>query len=678
MRSIPLVLFTRKAAFLVLTVVMLALASPLLAASVTLPDGSTYNIEQTGPGGDHWVYEVSEVSGKSLSHWGLHIPLCAGDIDRTFPPATAIGIDGSTGYWLIKWDLSDSFTSGQFHIWLDSTYLEGSVDALFKAGPSYATGTVAGPLCGITPPQDPEPPTATATATEVGGTIPPPTATATDEPTATATQTGGTIPPTTQTSEPTATQPGGTIPPPTATATGTPTQTGGTIPPPTATATQASEPLPTCWLVIGDRIGSICTPTPDGPTVTPSPTATATIQPDDQTPTPTATTQPTNEEEGPEPKSHRLWAPIVGNCMFGDADFGGCGRVAASAQDTTSQTRRAWLPLVNGYGPRIVLPAVVEANTTSSVSMDPQAPDACFDELQQVSAADVQVAICPIPGRRYPVLAGAQNIALVGYGDSARRLAWGGASTYTVHNPTEIIADADAIEFGNSLTSDDTTAGPVVTSGPYVLMILPSEQASAAEVNQSFEDLLDFGASLRKLIQETESELVHLNRSGVWYDSTGLTPTTPVALGCGSGSQIEWVATGPVKWVGTGSGVRVIFKGEFNNPVDNSCMDPFKWVEVARLMAIPALKEKVDRYRGSAAAARWNWDIGDGLARTFSWTGWDYLSFFAVRSSGSGVPAMNSYFLIIPTDFLDLSCSFLNGRKVCAVEQKQELSALMP
>lgn len=340
-----------------------------------------------------------------------------------------------------------------------------------------------------------------------------------------------------------------------------------------------------------------------------------------------------------------------------------------------------YLPIVNGYGPRTVIPTVAEANTTSSVSMDPQAPSACFDELSPaaVVAAGAQAAICPIPGKRYPVLSGGGHIALVGNDGTGRRAAWGGSNPYTLHNPDEVITGVMAVEFDESVTGMNREPGPIITSGPYRLLVLPSftgDDVSAAEVQATSFEKMDFAGHLYDLIKnETGGIVIDMLRGGVWYnrnDTTGQDFTTAAARGCGSGDTIQWVAVGPVRTVVVAPGQNLIlFRGAFNQPGDIACMGDYKDIEVARIMATPAVVRQVEDYKGRQGNAKWNWNIGDGLARTFAWSGWDYLSFFAVRSSGSGVPTTTSMFFFVPEDFMDVTCVIVQGRKSCLITQTE-------
>ncbi len=96
-----------------------------------------------------WTYTVTEVSGRDLSHWVLGIVTC---VDRSHivsaTPGYSVGYDGSTGFTGIKWDVNDPFTTGVFTFTLDADYPAGTVEVLVKAGNTFATGDIRGPICG--------------------------------------------------------------------------------------------------------------------------------------------------------------------------------------------------------------------------------------------------------------------------------------------------------------------------------------------------------------------------------------------------------------------------------------------------------------------------------------------------------------------------------------------------
>jgi len=131
------------------------------ATIVTLGDGSQYEIYLASHVGNTWTYSVSEVSGKSLSHWNVGIPSCIGHITDYTPKTGYDTTDGSTSFDGIKWDVAESFTSGTFSVTLDADYPETTVLAQAKAGKkgNERTGEVRGPDCNsFSPPNTVEQP----------------------------------------------------------------------------------------------------------------------------------------------------------------------------------------------------------------------------------------------------------------------------------------------------------------------------------------------------------------------------------------------------------------------------------------------------------------------------------------------------------------------------------------
>lgn len=228
------------------------------------------------------------------------------------------------------------------------------------------------------------------------------------------------------------------------------------------------------------------------------------------------------------------------------------------------------------------------------------------------------------------------------------------------------------VTLGGIVIEDDDKA--VATERTVIAMT--GDDVSAAEVQATSFEKMDFAGHLYDLIKnETGGIVIDMLRGGVWYnrnDTTGQDFTTAAARGCGSGDTIQWVAVGPVRTVVVAPGQNLIlFRGAFNQPGDIACMGDYKDIEVARIMATPAVVRQVEDYKGRQGNAKWNWNIGDGLARTFAWSGWDYLSFFAVRSSGSGVPTTTSMFFFVPEDFMDVTCVVTQGRKSCLITQTE-------
>ncbi|OUC08963.1 hypothetical protein RY27_05845, partial [Litorilinea aerophila] len=106
-----------------------------------------YAITFDGRTGNTWHYTVYELRGRDLSHWDLGIGSCLDRIVNASPGGAEMGVDGSTGFYGIKWDVSDGFSSGSFAITLDGDYPAGTVEALVKGGPNSATGQITGPIC---------------------------------------------------------------------------------------------------------------------------------------------------------------------------------------------------------------------------------------------------------------------------------------------------------------------------------------------------------------------------------------------------------------------------------------------------------------------------------------------------------------------------------------------------
>jgi fibro-slime domain-containing protein len=80
---------------------------------------ATFNEDGTST----WIYNVEELdTGKDLSHWMLIL-----DPAHVIAPGTTpgydLGVDGSTGYYGIKWDVNESFSEQEFVI-----NLQGHVD----------------------------------------------------------------------------------------------------------------------------------------------------------------------------------------------------------------------------------------------------------------------------------------------------------------------------------------------------------------------------------------------------------------------------------------------------------------------------------------------------------------------------------------------------------------------
>jgi len=104
-------------------------------------------------GTSSWTYKVEELDGGAdMSHWALAINEC-----HTVMPGTTegydLGIDGSSGFYGIKWDVEDGFEVGEFTIVLDKHYAgtEGGtgIGVLTKGGHHPDVDEIFGPTCDI-------------------------------------------------------------------------------------------------------------------------------------------------------------------------------------------------------------------------------------------------------------------------------------------------------------------------------------------------------------------------------------------------------------------------------------------------------------------------------------------------------------------------------------------------
>ena len=88
---------------------------------------SLISAEFNSDGTSTWIYHVRELgNGKDLSHWALKLE----PTHQVMPGTSAsydFGLDGSTDFYGIKWDVEDEFAEGTFTIVLDQHYL-GDVD----------------------------------------------------------------------------------------------------------------------------------------------------------------------------------------------------------------------------------------------------------------------------------------------------------------------------------------------------------------------------------------------------------------------------------------------------------------------------------------------------------------------------------------------------------------------
>lgn len=185
-----------------LTIFVLSLFAPL--ATVTLPDGSAYDITLAYTDGQTWAYHVEkleQVRNKDLSHWVMSLGICDLAVITTEPEAS-YGTDPTTSALGFKFDPIVS-QSATYTFTLDAVYSTGVVTATMKAGAlgNHASIQIASPDCGqaadptVTPTVTATPtPTPTDTTTETPVDVPmlptiEDTPTPTFTPTATATPT---------------------------------------------------------------------------------------------------------------------------------------------------------------------------------------------------------------------------------------------------------------------------------------------------------------------------------------------------------------------------------------------------------------------------------------------------------------------------------------------------------
>ena len=103
--------------------------------------------------GNTWTYRVREKDGRDLSHWDLGIETCLPYLVG-YSPSSGFesGQDGNTGFYGIKWNVSDSFSSGYFSFTLSESFPAGTVVVKAKAGNPHVSGEIRGPVC--TEPED--------------------------------------------------------------------------------------------------------------------------------------------------------------------------------------------------------------------------------------------------------------------------------------------------------------------------------------------------------------------------------------------------------------------------------------------------------------------------------------------------------------------------------------------
>ncbi len=108
---------------------------------------TTFNANGTST----WVYRVRELAGgRDLSHWNLSLPPGM-SVQAGTTPGYDLGIDGSSGFYGIKWDVADAFSSGQFQIVLDGYYYgaDNPTGCLAQGGNTPDTGAMFAPTANI-------------------------------------------------------------------------------------------------------------------------------------------------------------------------------------------------------------------------------------------------------------------------------------------------------------------------------------------------------------------------------------------------------------------------------------------------------------------------------------------------------------------------------------------------
>lgn len=157
----------RRGALFGLLISMLA-GGRVAAEDITVPDGNTYSVafeemraNDPVAGQYTWVYHISEVAGKDLSH--VVIELCVAesavvstgwsDLDaaNSVTKTEFTDPDSNTGLVGVKWEVTDAFKSGTFTFTLDADYSSALVSvAAAKTGggrDAVGFGFIEGPNC---------------------------------------------------------------------------------------------------------------------------------------------------------------------------------------------------------------------------------------------------------------------------------------------------------------------------------------------------------------------------------------------------------------------------------------------------------------------------------------------------------------------------------------------------
>ncbi len=94
-----------------------------------------------------WRYRVRELpGGKDLSHWNLALDP-SHQVRAGTTAGYSLGVDGSTGFYGIKWDVTDSFSQGEFTIVLDGHWFgsDNPTGVLAKGGRTADEGAMFSP-----------------------------------------------------------------------------------------------------------------------------------------------------------------------------------------------------------------------------------------------------------------------------------------------------------------------------------------------------------------------------------------------------------------------------------------------------------------------------------------------------------------------------------------------------
>lgn len=99
-----------------------------------------------------WKYRVRELdTGKDLSHWNLALSPSHEVVAAGTTPGFDLGVDGSTGFYGIKWDVQESFSTGEFTIVLEGHFFgaDQSTAVLAKGGNQPDVGALFAPTTNV-------------------------------------------------------------------------------------------------------------------------------------------------------------------------------------------------------------------------------------------------------------------------------------------------------------------------------------------------------------------------------------------------------------------------------------------------------------------------------------------------------------------------------------------------